>query len=332
MFEPRANTHGRKLAIILVLTSIVIALILLLNRQYIIDQVTVWQYQPSGQIAALAERTTMKDTGKFYFYASRPSLEDAGAFNQKCDRKEQSTAILGCYTGHNIYIYNVTDGRLDGIREVTAAHEMLHAAYDRLGDDERNKLDKLLEAEYEKLKGNKQLAERMAFYARTEPGERGNELHSVIGTEIADIAPELETHYKKYFENRHQVVALHNKYESLFSSLQSRAENLSAQLSQLGDTIEADSVNYNKDVIQLNQAIEAFNAKAENGGFSSQEEFDSERSALMARADQLEATRKAINDMISRYESLRQELLNIASQSQELNRSIDSTLAPAPAL
>ena len=37
------------------------------------------------------------------------------------------TAVLGCYANREISIFNVTDQRLDGIREVTAAHEMLHA-------------------------------------------------------------------------------------------------------------------------------------------------------------------------------------------------------------
>lgn len=332
MFEPRASTHGRKLAVILVVTSLLIALSLLLNRQRIVDQVIVWQYQPSGQIATLTDRTTMNGEGKFYFYASQPALEDASSFNKKCDRKEQSTAILGCYTGRNIYIYNVTDERLEGIREVTAAHEMLHAAYDRLGDNERTKVNKLLEAEYEKLKSDAKLAERMAFYARTEPGERDNELHSVIGTEMATLDPALEAHYKQYFADRSAVVKLHEKYETVFNSLQSQAEKLSAQLNQLGDTIETDSVAYNKNVAQLNQDIEAFNAKAESGGFSSQEEFNAERGSLVARADQLESTRQAINEKISQYEALRQELLNVASRSEELNRSIDSTLAPAPTL
>jgi len=332
MSDTSPKGHSHKLAIVLTLISFIIAALLLINRQYVIDQVVVWQFKPSGQVTALADRASMNDRGKFYFYASQPALENADTFNQKCDRKEQSTAILGCYTGRYIYIYNVTDEKLDGIREVTAAHEMLHAAYDRLGDDERSKVDALLSQEYDKLKNDKKLAERMAFYARTEPGQRNNELHSVIGTEISDIAPKLEEHYKQYFSDRSQIVSLHHKYESVFNDLQSRGESLSAELTRLGDSIEAESVDYNKMVNQLNQDIQTFNDKAANGGFSSQNEFDVARSALVARADQLDAMRESINSKVARYETLRTELLSIASQSEELNRSIDSSLAPAPSL
>lgn len=324
--------RSHRLALFIVIFSIAAALLLVINRQYVVDQLTVWQYQPNADIVALADRSTMNEKGKFLFYASHPTLEAATDFNDKCDRKEQSTAILGCYTGRNIYIYNVTDEKLDGIREVTAAHEMLHAAYDRLSDDEKSKINKLLDAEHEKLKNDKRLAERMAFYARTEPGERENELHSVIGTEVASISPELEKYYGQYFDNRGNLVALHNKYESVFTSLQERGEALADQLTELGDTIEADSVEYNKDVNELNEDIATFNAKAEAGGFVSQDDFETARDALVARAGQLDAKRIEINNKVAQYEALRQELVSIASQSEALSRSIDSSLAPAPSL
>ncbi len=328
----RIYGHAHRLAIVLTLISLVIAALLLVNRQYVIDQVTVWQYQPSSEVAALAERGKMTDQGKFYFYASQPALKDATAFNQKCTRKEQSVAILGCYTGRYIYIYNVVDKKLDGIREVTAAHEMLHAAYDRLSDSERARIDKLLAAEYEKLKTNDKFAERMAFYARTEPGERDNELHSVIGTEVDSIGGELESYYKRYFVDRGQIIALHQKYERIFNDLQSRADELIAQLTELGDSIEADTTTYNKDVTQLNQDIQSFNARVQNSDFSSQAEFNATRNSLVGRADQLDAMRRDINAKVSRYEALRRELEEIASQSDALNRSIDSTLAPTPSI
>lgn len=328
----RSYGHAHKLAIVLTLISIAVATLLLINRQYVIDQVTVWQYQPGAQVTALAERGKMSDRGKFYFYASQPALEGAATFNQKCTRKEQVVAILGCYTGRYIYIYNVTDEKLDGIREVTAAHEMLHAAYDRLSENERAHIDKLLVAEYEKLKTDEKLAERMAFYARTEPGERENELHSMIGTEISSVGSELETYYKRYFIDRSQIVSLHQKYERVFNDLQARADSLIAELTELGDSIEADSTTYNKEVTQLNQDIQGFNARVHNSDFSSQGEFNSIRNSLVRRADELDAMRQDISAKVSRYEMLRHELEQIASQSDALNRSIDSTLAPTPSI
>lgn len=326
----RGNSHV--VALLVTAISIAAALVLLVNRQYVVDQLTVWQYQPIGAVAQLASRSGMNDTGKFYFYASQPAIETAPTFNKECGRKEESTAILGCYNGRNIYIYNVTNEKLDGIKEVTAAHEMLHAAYARMSDGEKKSVDKLLEAEYAKLKNNKEFAERFAFYDRTEPGERDNELHSVIGTEVSAVSPELEAHYRNYFSNRSKVLALHDKYASVFAELQAEGDELSKQLTALGDTIDQQTKDYNTAVTTLNSDIEDFNRRANSGGFSSKEEFDSERAVLLARANQLEDTRQTINDEVTQYNTLRERLKSVASQSEALNRSIDSTLAPAPNL
>lgn len=326
------KTAGHLLGLIAAIVSIVIAAFLFLNRQYAVDQLTAWQYKPTDAISSLVTRTGMSGTGKFLFYASQPSIENADTFNKQCGKQEASTAILGCYNGTHIYVYNVTDARLDGIKEVTAAHEMLHAAYARMSDSEKSKVDSLLEAEYAKLKDDKQFSERMAFYARTEPGERDNELHSVIGTEVGSISPELETHYKTYFDDRSKVVALHDNYAKVFSDLQNKSDSLSAQLTALGNKIESESLAYNKDVTQLNKDINAFNSRASNGDFSSQSAFDAARAALVARANQLDTTRQQINAEVAQYETLRQELASVASQSEALNKSIDSSLAPAPSL
>ena len=326
------NTAGSLASLAVILVSAALAAVLVFNRQGIIDQLAVWQYQPSPEIAAMSDRTTMSNRGEFLFYASHPSIEGTQAFNDKCARVEQSSAILGCYNGRNIYIYDVKNSKLDGIREVTAAHEMLHAAYMRMDESERSKVDALVEAEYAKLSGNQEFAERMAFYARTEPGERDNELHSIIGTEVASISPELEQHYKQYFSDRAKVVALHTQYASVFYELQARGKELSAELDALADTIEAASGAYNQATAQLNNDIASFNARASGGSFSSQAQFNSERAALVARVESLEAQRAAINANRARYNDLREELLAIASESEALNRSIDSSLAPAPSL
>ena len=305
---------------------------LVLNRQYVVDQLTVWQYKPSTEMASFADKSGMNDTGKFYFYASQPSLQDAAVFNEKCGSTERTTAILGCYNGQYIYIYNVTDAKLDGIRETTATHEMLHAAYVRLNDTDRQKLNALLEAEYAKLKDDKKFAERMAFYERTEPGERNNELHSIIATEVADVSPELETYYKQYFADRGMVVRLYTKYASVFAALQSEADELSAQLTKLADKIEAATNSYNTDTAKFNSDVTVFKQNVESGKFQTQSALDAGRNALLARADDLDARRNAINSDADTYNSLRAQLQKVASQSEALNRSIDSSLSPAPSL
>lgn len=331
-FQQRRSGHSHVIGLLIIAVSVVLALLLLLNRQRVLDQVTVWQYKPSNDIVQLADRSGMNDTGKFYFYASEPKVEAASPFNKDCGTTETSTAILGCYNGRNIFIYNVTNTELTGIKETTAAHEMLHAAYARLNDGEKKYVDGLLEAEYQSLKSDKNFATRMAFYDKTEPGERDNELHSVIGTEVTSIGGDLEQYYNKYFVNRSKVLAMHNSYASVFASLQAESDSLSKQLTDLGNTITQQTQDYNARVAALKVAITSFNQRANNGDFSSKAAFDSERATLVAQANQLDQMRETINTEIAEYNNLRNKLQSVASQSAALNQSIDSSLAPAPSL
>ncbi|HUC96269.1 MAG TPA: hypothetical protein VMR16_01235, partial [Candidatus Saccharimonadales bacterium] len=289
------------LSVLICLILIALSLLVIFNRQRVIDQITVWQFHSTSEINALVDRAGMNDNGKFLFLASQPRLDGSQDFNKECDRIESTTAILGCYSNYRIYVYDVTDKQLDGVREVTATHETLHAAYARLSTDEENRVNVLLEAEYKKLENNKDYSDRMAFYARTEPGERDSELHSVIGTEISNISPELEAYYAKYFSNRQKVVALNTKYMGVFINLKNHANDLSAQINTLVSSISGETTQYNNDVKVLNNDIIAFNARVSSGSFTTQAQLNSERSALFASVAELEATRKIINADITKY-------------------------------
>lgn len=329
----KRSSLGQHLAsTIIIAVSVAAASFLILNRQMVLDQIALLRYDPPADIVALADRTTMTDTGRKAFYASRPSLEGSQQFGAICGDNEEGTAVLGCYTNRQIYIFNVTDPQLDGIRDVTAAHEMLHAAYDRMSQEERTQVDALLEAEYQKLVGDEAFADRMAYYAKTEPGQRDNELHSIIGTEVQSINSELEAHYGRYFANRRAVVQLHDAYSGVFARLKQQSAALADRLDLLATSIEQATEAYNVASRQLNQDINEFNRRASRGEFEDQSEFAAERQLLSARSEDLASDRQAINNMISEYNQLRDNLAAIATQTEALNRSIDSSLAPAPSL
>lgn len=311
---------------------IIFALIIALNKQYFLDQFTVWSFSPSNDAMQLANNAGLNDKGKFIYRASQPTLDGTQNFNDVCDRVEQVVSILGCYSNSHIYIYDISDPKLDGIREVTAAHEMLHAAYARLSSGERVTINRLLNAEYDKLSGNAELGSKMDFYSRVEPGQRFNELHSVIGTEVSSISPELEQYYAKYFTDRQAAVSYNIKYTSVFNQLRQSADAISSQLSTLEILLKSDSAKYNSDADSLNTDISDFNVRADSGWFDSQSQFNIERSQLSSRVNALSASRSAINGNYDKYNALLAEYNAIASESKKLFNSIDSTLAPAPSI
>ncbi|MDB5160286.1 MAG: hypothetical protein JWO99_549 [Candidatus Saccharibacteria bacterium] len=307
---------------------------LLMNQQYVKDQITVWSYKPDAKILSVESRIDFSSKGQFNFYATQPEVDGSDKFNADCPRQEVGNPILGCYAGGRIYVYDVTNAQLDGIEEVTAAHEMLHAVWERMSPIDQDRIGKLLQAEYAKLSDNKDLTDRMSYYQRTEPGQFVNELHSILGTEIGNLSPELETYYKQYFNDRQKVVDLHSKYNSVFQNLKSESDSLYADLTTLGASIESRTAQYSADSKQLSADIESFNARANSGNFSSISQFNSERVSLLARTSALDAERASISADIDTYNAKYAQYQTVSSQVEALNKSIDSIkdLQPAPSV
>ncbi len=312
----------------LMLAVVAVGIWTVVNRQLVFDQLRVWQYQPSSAVEQLATRSTMTDSGKFHFYTAWPQLESADNFNQDCRRVEKASPIVGCYVSgkETIHIYDVTDPELDGIKEVTAAHEMLHVAWSRLSEQRRAELTKLLEAAYQRLADDK-LAERMAYYERAQPGSRANELHSILGTEFADLGDELEAHYRTYFADRTALVKLHAQYNEKFTAAEAESEQLAASLAARKAEIEQLAAAYMASVEQFNQKVSSFNSRAENGGFTSQEQFASERSSLVNESTRLKNQQQTIEAKVAAYNADVEKLNALGEKIDRLNQSLDSTRA-----
>ena len=174
------------------------------HEQRIVDQFAVWRFEPEPVVEGYAERAQLTDEGTFLFYASHPSVKGGDAFADTCGSSFENFGILGCYVPahRTITLFDVTDDRLDGLEEVVAAHEMLHAAWDRMSDAERAALIPLLDAEAAAHADDPEFAETLEFYADVEPGQRHNELHSIIGTEFPEVSAELEAHYARFLGDR----------------------------------------------------------------------------------------------------------------------------------
>lgn len=288
------------------------------------DRQAAEAFEPDAAIAGFAERTAMSTRGRALYYASHPSVEPTTGFNELCGYGASDEIVLGCYTGSDIYISDVDNPDLDGIRDVTAAHEMLHAAWDRLDDDERSELGAQLEAAYETLPEGGTVAERLELYRTGGLGERVNELHSILGTEAVDLPPALEAHYAQYFTDRSVVVGLNARYEAVFTDLENRITDLVARIEasyvDLTARVEANNAEYDA----LNAEIDSFNSRADSGDFASQSAFDAARADLLARGEAIDARRDTIDADIAAYDALRTELEGLNADAAALNKSVES--------
>ncbi len=335
MSNANRSRVGSVLGIVVSLSILVLSGWLVVNRQFVFDQWVVSQYQPSSTVAALVDRSGMSDKGKFYFYASQPAVSSAAEFNVNCQRQEAQSAILGCYSVGRIFIYDITNSQLAGIEEVTAAHETLHAAWDRTSSSDQQSIGVLLEAEYTKLNSS-DLKERMAYYERAEPGKRQNELHSIIGTEVATISPELESHYRQYFADRSKVVALHSSYQQVFDGIAAQSEALLLELNTLATEIKSSVIQYNDDAAAVSQESEDLKNSSNSVDRTSQFEvnqYNAKRQVLITRISQLETLRAAINAKSEQYKTKVAQYEKLVIRSNELTQSLDSTVvAPVPSL
>ncbi len=306
----------------------------ILNRQYVLDHLTMWSYTPNAAVSAISQRAAMSDEGRFYFYASQPKVETADEFNASCVRQEASSAILGCYSNKRIYIYDVPNQELNGVEEVTAAHETLHAVWERMSETEKTTLSNKLEEAFAKINDTK-LNDRMAYYDRTEPGERANELHSILGTEYAQLGSVLEAHYRKYFTDRNTVVSLYSNYQAIFDNLKAQSDALAAQMGTLKTAINKKTAEYNAEVVSINNDAIALKNSADSvdrTSASAVNAYNARRQVLLNRIDALEILRKEINAQTETYNAKVAEYNKLVVSTNELNKSLDSTLSPAPSL
>ena len=291
---------------------------LLLNTQQAIDWWRLRNYQPSTAISKLASDASMTDEGRRLFYVYYPELLEKPNFQGKCLTGEE-TIVLGCYISQDkIYVFDVNDERLEGVEQVTAAHEMLHVVYERLTDSERAKIDKLTLEYFDSL-GDDRLNKTIENYRKRDPSVVPNELHSILGTEFRDLPKELEDHYNNYFLDRFSVVALAEAYETEFTSRENKIEEYDSQLKILSDSINeqesqlallGSSLEVEKnqlerlrgDVDSYNAAVPVFNQK------------------VIDYNNQLKNLRQDIDS----YNEIVSARNTIAIQEQELVKAIDS--------
>ena len=315
--------------ILLVAVALVVAVTF---RQQLKDHFAAVSFEPSVRVERVLDELQLTDAGERIFLATQPTVDGSQNFNAQCagvDHSEQGH-VLGCYTEDRIHLFDVTDERVTGVVEVTAAHELLHASYARLGDGDRAMLSAKLRQEYDRRAAeDPELKERMAVYEHLSEAAFANELHSVFGTEVRDLPDWLEEHYAQWFSDRGAIVDAFARYHAVFVDLQKQADALRGEMESLRADVEARKQSYVADVEQFNADAADFSARNERFEFSDDAiGFDRIRGGLEWRRGELEATRVGIQADVDRYNALRDQLTALSEVSSELDQQLNSDLAP----
>lgn len=311
------------------LLSIVIILFLWTYKFALFDWYVLRSYTPSPEISALAKGSGMNSDGAKIFYAHQPAITNQVEFNAVCTVGEE-TIVLGCYTGYDfvsdtdIYIYNVDKAELNGVQEVTAAHEMLHAAYDRLSNSERERVDAMTKVMVDKI-NNPRITKLIEGYQERDLASVPNELHSILATEVAKLDPDLEKYYGRYFADRQRVVSLSEQYESVFENAKNEAQRILGELSLRKSEITARESQIENDYTNLTIARSKLDLLKTNNDLAGYNAAVPSYNQLVSTYNQNVA---AVKRLIDEYNSLVAVYNEKVGHQQELVNSIDSKHQP----
>lgn len=212
------------------------------------------------ELEALVEGAGMTAEGRAAFLGATPRIEDPATFDVSCaglkTGEEGRAHTHGCVADGVIHLRQIGDPEIADLINVVAAHELLHVVYGTLESSEREAID----AELEKLRArNAALRERLKAYDDGEDLE--NELHSVAGSEFADLSVALEDHYGRYFDRAKVLGA----YQAALGDRDREIRRLRATVAELDARVDTARLNLEQletagDVEAFNAAVDPFNA------------------------------------------------------------------------
>lgn len=323
--EATKNSTSRRIILIaLIVLTAVAGVKLYQNKSVIFDWFASLSYQSTPEIEALENSTGMTDSAKLILHASYPSLESRETFNNYCKSNDPSVSILGCYTNGRIYLYDINEESLSGVKESTLAHELLHAVWDRLSGFEKNKISEKLTEVFNDERYNSLLSENLEYY---DESERMGELHSRIGTEIVELPKELESHYAKYFKDQDAIVVFFNNYVTPFRELSDKIAELSEKIEALSNDIDDKFKVYYEAAEKLSAEINDFNECARTQDcFAKESDYRTKRDSLSSRKDALDGDFAKIDELVKQYSALVQEYNDNIVRGQQLESLINSNV------
>lgn len=304
---------------------VIAVMMLVLNRQWLNDFTRGLSYQPVGEMGRIMQDLELTDRGEFLFKASRPVLSSRDEFNANCRTvMDEEMAVLGCYTNDDIYVYNIDAEELDGIRELTTAHELLHAVWARMSEAEKLELVRSLTQVFDSHQDV--LDSELDTY---DTSQKQEELFVRAGTEIADLPAELEKVYGEIFANQDAIAGFYNKYIGVFKAMEAEMDELSRQMEGIQGEIDRLTGEYERRIDLLDGEIVSFNTCAETAEcFSSEAEFYARRAVLVGEQEELEGMYNQINGLVDQYNGLVEKYNADVTRTEKLNRVMNSSSKP----
>lgn len=314
----------RAIRYLLLLGLLAFPFLIYFNAQALTDWWQLRGYTPPAAVVSLASQDTMTNYARHVFYVNHPALETSPTqFHADCNQSEK-TIVLGCYHSNQdgIFVFDVSDPRLSGVQQVTAAHEMLHAAYDRLSGQDRHNVDIMLQSYYSSI-ADQRIIDTINAYKQSEPNDVVNEMHSVFGTEIASLPAPLEQYYSRYFSNRQAVATFAANYQGEFTTREAKINADKAQLDQLKASINAEESQLQSQFNKINSDRARLDSLRSSGQIA---QYNASVNSFNAEVDDYNSSVNTLRADISQYNQLVQDYNAIASELNGLEKALDTRL------
>lgn len=318
----------RRESLVVLLLLVLLGVVLVWQRQNIFDEIRLHTYSPPVAIATLVKDNELTPYAQKLLYVNQPELiANRTTFNKYCPVGSEQTIVLGCYHGkqNGIYLFAVSDPKLNGVEQVTAAHEMLHAAYDRLSSSQRAQVNSWLEDYYQHDLHDPRVLSEIAAYKKTEPNAVVNEMHSVFGTEVASLPPQLEAYYQRYFVNRQIITNYAAAYQQNFTSRETEVSQDDTQLTQLKAAITSDESALQSQAKQLTNQLQALNQLKTAGDADS---YNAAVGGYNQAVDSYNRVNTTTQGLVNEYNQLVTTRNSVALQTQNLENELSGQLTP----
>lgn len=299
------------------------------NRQTIMDWSALRNYKAPDVIANIADEDTMSPKARKIFYVNHPLIANKADFSKDCASVsgKEKTIVLGCYHSDQagIYVLEVDDARLTGVEQVTAAHEMLHAAYDRLSSHDKSKVNTMLLNYYHHGLTDARIKSTIDAYKISEPDDIVNEMHSIFGTEITTLPGDLETYYRQYFSDRSKVAGFASRYQEEFTSRTNAVKEYDARLATIKSQIDTLNADLKSRYQAINDEQNRLSALKASGNIS---QYNAGVPGYNQLVDSYNGEVTSVQRLVDQYNNLVAKRNSIAIEQQELANALSTSATP----
>jgi chromosome segregation ATPase len=150
-------------------------------------------------------------------------------------------------------------------------------------------------------------------------------MHSIFGTEIASLPPNLERYYSRYFDNRSAVVQQAEQYQKAFRSREAAVKAYDRQLANLQKQIETNEATLQAKARELGQLRTQLNQYRST---NKADQYNALVKTYNNQAHSYNALLATTRSQISRFNSIVQKRNALVVEEQQLVKQLSGSNLP----